>query len=288
MINVNQSQDDDAGQQLERYTARLGYLVKVPSARIGEFIDSSALELEQQLAVIDDVDGRLEAILHAVRSSPEQGLEAFRRLDLRIISRDHGWREILGEEQLRAREGLPFLEVALEKYIEYLHFRRRLLDFILQRRAVMQTEGEVAAAAEARPVTSTPQDSSKRETTAFDRPARGLSGMASDVYRRLPPQEACRLDIAEDAVITVVLAGHRLSIARAEEALVLTDENGTRYQLSPGTHSLGRSRRCDVMLDPALREVSRKHLIIEWDGMDGLVLVDLSQLGTFLPRDAAG
>lgn len=277
---MNQGQDDNSGSQIERFGARLAYLVKVPSVRIGEFLGSSALELEQQLAVIDDISGRLEAIRLALRQDPGQGLEAFNRLDLRIISRDHGWREILSNEELRHADGLPFLEVALEKYIEYLTFRRKLLEFILQRRAVLQADSGPRQGA----LLSTLQDLSKKETSAFDRPARDLNGMASDLYRRLPGRETVRLELGEDAVLTLMLAGHVFAVSRLGEELRIRDENGLTYLLPAGSHSLGRSRRCDVMLDPNFREISRKHLVIEWDGADGLSLLDLSQLGTFIRR----
>lgn len=280
---TNQGQQENGGVEVERFSARLASLVKVPSNRIAEFVDSSALELQQQLAVIDDVDGRFEAILMAVRRDPDQGREAFARLDLRIVSRDHGWRDILAREELRQRDGLPFLVVALEKYIEYLRFRRRLLAFILERRAVMET----GARGDISPFMATLRDVSRRETSAFDRPARDLGAMASDVYRRLPPREAYPLHLPAGGETTLVLAGHPFRMSRGAEVLTLQDENGIAYQIPPGSHSVGRSRDCDVVLDPNLREVSRKHLVIEWDGESGLTLMDVSHLGSFVPKGNA-
>ncbi|MDZ7752258.1 MAG: FHA domain-containing protein [Gammaproteobacteria bacterium] len=281
---VNQGHEEDGGSEVKRFGSHLASLVKVPSARIAEFVDSSALELQQQLAVLDDVDGRFEAILLTLRRDPEQGLEAFSRLDLRIVSRDHGWRDILAREALRQPDGLPFLVVALEKYIEYLHFRRRLLEFILERRAVMETESRTDVS----PFMATLHDVARRETSAFDRPARDLGAMASDVYRRLPPREAYPLHISEGEEMTLVMAGHSFRMSRTAEVLNLTDENGAAYQLPSGSHSVGRSRDCDVVLDPNLREVSRKHLVIDWDGQSALTLMDVSHLGTFVPKQSAG
>lgn len=277
---TSEGREENGGSEVERFSSLLASLVKVPSDRIAEFVDSSALELQQQLAVIDDVDGRFEAILMAIRRDPEQGLQAFAKLDLRIVSRDHGWRDILAREELRQRDALPFLVVALEKYVEYLHFRRRLLAFILERRAAMETETR----ADISPFMATLRDVSRRETSAFDRPARDLGAMASDVYRRLPLREAYPLHIPAGEEMTLVLAGHPFRMSRGPEVLTLTDENGVAYQIPPGSHSLGRSRDCDVVLDPHLREVSRKHLVIEWDGESGLTLMDVSHLGSFVPK----
>lgn len=280
---TNQGQEEKAGAEVARFSARLAALVKVPSKRIAEFVDSSALELQQQLAVIDDVDGRFEAILTAVRRDPDQGLRAFAELDLRIVSRDHGWRDILSKEELRQRDALPFLAVALEKYIEYLRFRRRLLEFILERRAMMEsaTRGDIS------PFMATLRDVSKGETSAFDRPARDLGAMASDVYRRLPTREAYLLHLPADEEMTLVLAGHPFRISRSAEVLTLKDENAAVYQIPPGSHTLGRSRDCDVVLDANLREISRKHLVMEWDGESRLTLMDVSHLGSFVPKGHA-
>jgi len=280
---TNQEGEGKHGSEVERFSSRLASLVKVPSSRIAEFVDSSALELQQQLAVIDEVDGRFEAILTAVRRDPDQGLQAFAGLDLRIVSRDHGWRDILAREELRQRDALPFLVVALEKYIEYLHFRRRLLAFILERRALMES----ASRGDLSPFMATLRDVSRRETSAFDRPARDLGAMASDVYRRLPAREAYLLHFPADEEMTLVLAGHPFRMSRGTEVLTLKDENGAAYQIPPGSHTVGRARDCDVVLDANLREISRRHLVIEWDGESRLTLMDVSHLGSFVPKGNA-
>ena len=265
-------------QELARFTARLQDCVKVPPERLIEFLEHSALELEQESELLEQVEDRMQHILYLLDHFPDKGVRVLRDLDARMVSMDHGWRETLLDPDNHAPARLPYLRVAVQKYREYVSFRRRLARFILRRRGALQGERKE----EVSPQQATAVGFRIPETQAFDRPASGLAPMASDSGRRLPREQAVTVHLEPGRPLVVRLAGHPFRIHRQGGELHLEDENGVRYAMPPGSHTVGRSRRNQVVVDYAFSEISRTHLGIEWEGDDALRLTDLSRLGTFL------
>ncbi|MCB1746365.1 MAG: FHA domain-containing protein, partial [Gammaproteobacteria bacterium] len=66
----------------------------------------------------------------------------------------------------------------------------------------------------------------------------------------------------------------------------LLADDGQRYTLQRGVNTIGRSRDNSVMVSSALRNISRKHLLVETVGQDAVMLTDLSSSGTFIPPTA--
>jgi len=85
--------------------------------------------------------------------------------------------------------------------------------------------------------------------------------------------------------VTIALARHRFAIAH-DRGWALIADGGQRYVLRDGVNSVGRGRDNSIAVDSTLRNVSRKHLLVEPVGKDALVLTDLSSTGTFIPQTA--
>lgn len=264
--------------ELARYAMRLQDCVKVPPERLIDFLEHSALELEQEAELLEQVEDRMNHIHYLLEHFPDKGLRVLRDLDARMVSRDHGWRDILLGPENQGSGRLPYLRVAVEKYRDYVSFRRRLARFILRRRGAIEGERKEELA----PLQATSVGFRTPETQAFDRPASALAPMASDSGRRLPREQTVTVHLDPERPLVLRLAGHPFRISRRGGDLHLEDENGMGYAVPPGSHTVGRSRRNDVVADYAFTEISRTHLAIEWDGGDAVKLTDLSRLGTFL------
>ena len=80
----------------------------------------------------------------------------------------------------------------------------------------------------------------------------------------------------------MVLSRHKFKIVSGQQ-LHLVDENGPDYELQYGRNRVGREQGNDVIVDPAYRDVSRKHLIIDVESPRHVRLTDLSSHGTYVP-----
>lgn len=76
---------------------------------------------------------------------------------------------------------------------------------------------------------------------------------------------------------------YRLS---GERPPTLVDQNGVTYMLKAGRNMIGRHPEGDVVIDPNFSDVSRAHVILEWDGAGLERLIDFSSRGTYVHRDA--
>jgi hypothetical protein len=125
-----------------------------------------------------------------------------------------------------------------------------------------------------------------RETDLFDRPARLMQPMVADNLKRLPNNRTVDVTVPDDGVgLRVYLASHRFLLRVTRNHIQLEDDSGRVHLLYEGTSSVGRHTENDLVVDPGYTEVSRFHLLIDWDGGDVVSLTDTSTLGTFVePR----
>ncbi|MFT5174852.1 MAG: pSer/pThr/pTyr-binding forkhead associated (FHA) protein, partial [Gammaproteobacteria bacterium] len=67
--------------------------------------------------------------------------------------------------------------------------------------------------------------------------------------------------------------------------IVFFDDAEQATQLRPGRNIIGRDASCDILINSAYREISRKHLILELSEDTKLRVTDISSHGTSLnPR----
>ena len=120
------------------FGAALETRTRVPAERVAEFLDSSDLELAQQFDLLTEVEAQLAEVAELLHQEPEAGRHALDRVDPHVFSRDHGWRDIL--LTLLEPPGAPveYLRSAVDKYRDYLRFRRELVQFVRDRRMAAQ------------------------------------------------------------------------------------------------------------------------------------------------------
>ena len=104
-------------------------------------------------------------------------------------------------------------------------------------------------------------------------------------FVRLPLGESVTIVLPVGRKANIMLAGHAFRLNGAKPPSLI-DQNGVMYFLKEGRNIIGRHPESDIVIDPDFSDVSRAHVIMEWDGVAGVALVDLSSCGTFVRADA--
>lgn len=126
-----------------------------------------------------------------------------------------------------------------------------------------------------------------KETDLFSRPARLMQPMAVDDLHRLPNNRTVDIHVpTEGDGVRVFLASHRFLLRVTPNHIQLEDESGRVHLLYEGTSSVGRHTENDLVVDRGYTEVSRFHVLIDWDGGSRVSLTDTSTLGTFIESRA--
>ena len=82
--------------------------------------------------------------------------------------------------------------------------------------------------------------------------------------------------------IDVLLSKHHCKIIGGNVNKFI-DQAGRSYELKVGKNTVGRDSKSTIMIDPALRDISRTHLLIELDANNTIYMTDLSSHGTYIP-----
>lgn len=250
----------------------------VPAPKIAALSRLSDNELLREAEAIRAVEQRFaEALSGALEDITTVG-PLLKNMEPSIISQDNSWRSIISA--LNGLDRIPesYKKIALVKYMQYLTSRQEVVKTLYANRRPREAAQDRPAIAEAvyRPTARF------RETMLFN-----LNGVA-DLERqeisfsRLPKGETVEVNLEEDRAIDLLLAKHQCRIL-LRDRLLFVDQNGHDSELRTGRNIVGRDATSDVIMDADLRDVSRKHLIVESDGMQQIKLTDISSHGTSLP-----
>lgn len=250
----------------------------VPAPKIAALSRLSDNELLREAEAIRAVEQRFaEALSGALEDITTVG-PLLKNMEPSIISQDNSWRSIISA--LNGLDRIPesYKKIALVKYMQYLTSRQEVVKTLYANRRPREAAQDRPAIAEAvyRPTARF------RETKLFN-----LNGVA-DLERqeisfsRLPKGETVEVNLEEDRAIDLLLAKHQCRIL-LRDRLLFVDQNGHDSELRTGRNIVGRDATSDVIMDADLRDVSRKHLIVETDGMQQIKLTDISSHGTSLP-----
>jgi hypothetical protein len=204
-----------------------------------------------------------------------------KELEMGLISQDHDWRQIMMGLNQTARAQEEFKKIALVKYMQYLTARQDTIQAVYSSRQIWRT-----SKLNVRPPTSESgaPDNQFRDTLIFNVKDSAVSGNGgSQRFGRIPKGETVEFSLHPDEEAPVLLAQHRCSLLN-KDRLMFIDNHGQDSELHPGKSIVGRDLSCDVVVDPGLREVSRKHLIVEVDGT-AIRLTDISSHGTSVPEE---
>lgn len=252
---------------LADFESRLAVRTKVPPHRLSEYLAWNDRQVKEETQSVARVLKRFaEAVVRAMEDSTTAD-DFLRELDLKAVSRDHDWRAIFAT--IRAQSGgyEGYKRAVLIKYLQYLSFRKRLLEFIYARKAGLDETDAFTGFAQLPPVQGT-------------EPGAGAAA-GDEGLRRLPFGEAVEVELPSGSKIDLMMAGHRFRLL-GEEPPCLIDQNGVVYFLKPGRNMVGRHPESDAVVDPNFSDISRAHMIIDWRHGSTLSIIDFSSRGTWL------
>jgi hypothetical protein len=264
---------------LVRFESKLAPLTKVPVERAQMYLTWSEGDVRQEA---NGVAGMLKRFANAVVSAvenPHRAHQFLRKLDLKLISRDHDWRAIFSTIRSQEAGGSAYQRTVLIKYLQYLSFRKRLLDFILAKKQGVEETDEFNG------LNPNPDDADTSGVRPlFQVPPKIAGEIASEQFVRMATGESVAIRLEEGEKLELKLGNHPFRLVHARPPCLM-DQNGLMYFLRPGRNMIGRHPDSDVALDPDFGNVSRAHLIIERESDAILRLMDLSSRGTFLRRE---
>ena len=254
----------------------------LPAQKMSELMKLSPRELKAEAVTIEELEKRFQSLLE--RSEDITISNALTRFDPSIFSKDNDWRSIVIGLNECGEEYKEFKIAALKKYLQYLRSRKAILkDIYFQKHAQPEKDLEVKDHTVFGSIDKLSETSHLEST---------MSGPASDVTqmfkqirkketvtRRLPKGEPVMIHIKSGENVEISLSKHKFWLT-STAGLELIDEEGQHYMLAKGRNIIGRDMECDISLNPTLKDISRKHLVIEYLGDNRLKLTDLSSHGT--------
>ena len=247
----------------------------------GKFTALSRLaddELLREAEAIRAVEQRFEdALSGAIEDITTVG-PVLKSMEPSIFSPDHGWRSIIAALNDAEDASETYKKVALVKYTQYLASRQEVVKTLYGNRYKRE---EKRAKAENGSSVYRPT-SRLRETMLIELNAIADAEHHEGAFSRLPKGETVEVALEEHHAIDLLLARHQCRIL-LEDKLLFIDESGRNSELHAGRNVVGRDASSDIVISAKLRDVSRKHLIVESDGARQIKLTDISSHGTSLP-----
>lgn len=239
---------------------------KVPPNRVEEILAWTPQRVRREAR---SMSATLKRFAHAVVASMDDPPAAdvfLRTLDLRVISRDHDWRKLF--EAMRRGEVEQQPRRLLVKYLQYLSFRKELLDYIQTRQKGLETTEEFSAAKELE--LPLPARAQRKAVTNGGRE-----------FTRLPIGEPVDCTLHDGQQIEIMLARHRFRLVGGKPPCFV-DQNGVMFFLRRGRNMVGRHPETEITVNPDFIDVSRAHLVMDWEPEGLFRLMDISTRGTFM------
>ena len=250
----------------------------LPAPKIAALSRLGDDELLREAEAIRAVEQRFaEALSGALEDITTVG-PVLKTMEPSIISQDNSWRSIINALNDVEQISETYKKIALVKYMQYLTSRQEVVKSLYSNR---HPRDAAKARPESGPDVYRPT-ARFRETMLFDLDGNADLEHQEKSFSRLPKGETVEVDLEEDGAVDLLLAKHQCRILLRDK-LLFVDERGHNSELCVGRNVVGRDSTSDVIIDATLRDVSRKHLIVESDGVRQIKLTDISSHGTSLP-----
>ncbi len=250
----------------------------LPAPKIAALSRLGDVDLLREAEAIRAVEQRFsEALSGALEDITTVG-PLLKTMEPSIISQDNNWRSIISALNRVEHISESYKKIALVKYMQYLTSRQEVVKSLYSNRHPRDTD-------EARPENQSAvyrPTARFRETMLFDLNDIPDLERQEASFSRLPKGETVEVDLAEERSVDLLLAKHQCRILLRDK-LLFVDERGHNSELCVGRNVVGRDSTSDIIIDATLRDVSRKHLIVESDGVRQIKLTDISSHGTSLP-----
>lgn len=250
----------------------------LPTRKIAALSRLSDDGLLRETEAVRAVEQRFEDALSGALDDITTVGPVLRTMESSLISQDNSWRSII--EALNDVENVPetYKKIALVKYTQYLASRQEAVKILYANRHQRGAD-DIDTGNESGVYRPTAR---LRETMLIDLNAIPEMERHEASFSRLPKGETVEVNLEEHRTIDLLLAKHQCQILLRDK-LLFVDETGHNSELRTGRNVVGRDASSDVVIDASLRDVSRKHLIVESDGVRQIKLTDISSHGTSLP-----
>ncbi len=250
----------------------------VPSAKITALVDVRDDDLLSEATAIKKAERRLADALSGVLEDSSRINDVLKEVDLALISNDNDWRTIISVLMAVPSSYEHYKKIALVKYMQYLVSRQEIVKGLHQHRQIHkdpkinQDEGAVEG------------DSNLKETAMFEFASFKTASGEETEYKRMPKGETLEVSLEPDEIFTFFIARHECAIVMRDR-LLFVDTAGRETSLRKGKNIVGRDVGSDIVMEGKLRDVSRRHLVIESEGTDIMRVTDISSHGTWVhPR----
>ncbi len=259
----------------KEFEAQLSDRTKVPAHKLKIYPKKTEAQVLDETEAVEGILKRFSGAVVDAMDKPRFASSFLADLDLKSISRDHNWRRIFAIIAAQEEAFESHKRIMLVKYLQYLNTRKRLLEYIYAQKCGL----EETSAHDMTNVPSAP-------TVGMDQEATHFKPVPNTEFVRLPLGETVEIELAETGTTEMMFASHmhRL-IGRSQPCLV--DQNGVTHFIKQGRNMVGRHPESDVVIDPNFHDISRAHMVLEWDGGNSVRVTDLSTRGTYLPMKAA-
>lgn len=247
---------------------------EVPTHKLAELLRLAPDELRREARQIKATEKQFVKAMTEALDRPDEIRAFLQRIDPKVFSHDHGWRDIMAALRDQPPEYDELRRVALVKYVQYLSARQDLLRHAWR---LKRDAGRLPAA----PASAEEPAGPMRETVILDVPP-PTPAPRDDALERLPKGEAVTLPLTPGERVALHLSRHRFILVAARPPL-LVEHSGRAHPLAEGKNLVGRDPICDVAVDPSLRDISRLHLVVDTAALPAVTLTDLSSHGTRLP-----
>lgn len=258
---------------------------------MGELMSIDVKEVRHTAASVTRILKRFAKAIVDSMDDPSNVNDFLRELDLKLIEKDHDWREIFAEVAGKGEDYEPHKRVLIVKYLQYLSTRKRLLAHVLAHRTALEDTDEQP--------NHTQEPGHAQEPSHAQEPGMGqssgkpegilnaasLSVQVPEKFERLQMGESVQLDLPHGRTIDLMLARRVYQLSGSDEPKLIAPD-GAAHPLNEGRNMIGRHPECDIVTDRNFHDVSRVHVIIEWNREPWVKVTDLSTLGTFVPSSA--
>lgn len=246
----------------------------VPSEKITALVSAPDDDLLEEAAGIEQAEQRLREVLDGVLDDSDNIDDVLKEVDLALIFHDNDWRAVISALMPMPASFGAFKKVALVKYMEYLASRHETLKGVYQHRQIHKQE---SAAPENDPGSA---QASPKETAVFEMSPVG-AGEDQSQFGRLPKGETLEVPLEADDAFSLMISRHKCGIV-IRGRMLFVDGAGRETTLREGENVVGRDSEADIVMEAALRDISRKHLVIECNGTNVVRVTDISSHGTWV------
>lgn len=245
----------------------------VPAEKINALVDASDERLLQEGEAIKQAERRFADALSGVLADVDDVNVLLTETKLSVISQDNDWREIISALKTLPAGYEQYKKIAIIKYMQYMVSRQDIVKGLYHHRQALKPGAEKAASmkkAGGKPL----GDTGIFEYMAFAEPA-----TESDALKRLPKGETLEVELSPDTTFGLRLARCACTIVNRGD-LIFVDNNGLETPVRNGKNIVGRDATADIVMDANLRDISRKHLVIDKIRSNVFRLTDISTHGT--------